>query len=172
MGSIPLPYAIGAIWSLPLGLLLQKETDGNQPMHASYSSSSSLLNTRDLSRPNKELLSSQIASNLFSPFDHPIKGDAADGSSHLILKHPLEEPQVSIVFFSYQLIFLLFISFVAYKCSFIHVCFLNRFPNSYLKFETFVINEMYCFSFFLFVYAVYQKVLGILFCLVNSSNNC
>ncbi|CAA6654742.1 unnamed protein product [Spirodela intermedia] len=97
VGSIPLPYSIGAIWSLPLGLLLQKETDGNQPMHVSYSSSSSLLNTRDLSRPNKEFLSSQIASNLFGPYDHAIKGDGVDGASHLILKHPLEEPQVTYV---------------------------------------------------------------------------
>uniref|UniRef100_A0A0E0DQC9 Anaphase-promoting complex subunit 1 n=1 Tax=Oryza meridionalis TaxID=40149 RepID=A0A0E0DQC9_9ORYZ len=50
VASIPLPYAVSSIWPLPSGLLLQKSTDGGHMVL----SSTSLLKSRDLIRPNKE----------------------------------------------------------------------------------------------------------------------
>lgn len=64
--------------------------DGNRPI----SSSSSLLNARDLSRSNKDYLNSQHTSTQFNSGDPSIKKDDATISSLLILKHPNEEPQV------------------------------------------------------------------------------
>lgn len=87
---IPLPYAIAHIWPLPFGLLLQKSLEGNRPI----SSSSSLLNARDLSRPNKEYGSSYV-SNQHHSIEPSIKEDSVVISSHLILTHPLEEPQAT-----------------------------------------------------------------------------
>ncbi|KAL6865049.1 hypothetical protein ACP4OV_016200 [Aristida adscensionis] len=89
--SIPLPYSVSSIWPLPFGLLLQKSTDGGRIV----SSSSSLLNARDLSRPNKEFGINYNASSQLNPLETDNKADRANVSSHLILKHPLEEPQVT-----------------------------------------------------------------------------
>lgn len=94
---IPLPYAIVHIWSLPFGLLLQKSMEGNRPI----SSSSSLLNARDISRPNKDTVNSQYTSNQFNSSDQSVKEDDATISSHLIVKHPSEEPQVCDFFSCY-----------------------------------------------------------------------
>ena len=66
-------------------------------MQMPFSYSSLLPNTHDLSHPNKELISGPVSSNLFSSFDQDPKGDNAVPSSHLILKHPLEEPQVVVL---------------------------------------------------------------------------
>uniref|UniRef100_A0A804Q002 Anaphase-promoting complex subunit 1 n=1 Tax=Zea mays TaxID=4577 RepID=A0A804Q002_MAIZE len=90
---IPLPYAVSSIWPLPFGLLLQKSTDGGHMV----SSSSSLLNARDLNRPSKEY---GLTYNI--PFQANIletdnKANGAIISSHLILKHPFEEPQATYV---------------------------------------------------------------------------
>ena len=91
--SIPLPYAISSIWPLPFGLLLQKSTDGGRMV----SSSSSLLNARDLNRPNKEYGLSYNVSCQANTMETDSKANGAIISSHLVLKHPLEEPQVYIV---------------------------------------------------------------------------
>ncbi|XP_038980234.1 anaphase-promoting complex subunit 1 isoform X2 [Phoenix dactylifera] len=88
---IPLPYAVASIWPLPSGLLLQKSADGNRPI----SSSSSLLNARDLSRPCKEYGLSHHSTRQIYSFEPVIKESGAMLSSHLILKHPMEEPQAA-----------------------------------------------------------------------------
>ncbi|KAG8067808.1 hypothetical protein GUJ93_ZPchr0005g14946 [Zizania palustris] len=89
--SIPLPYAVSSIWSLPFGLLLQKSTDGGRVVL----SSSSLLKTRDLIRPNKEFGLNYNVSSQGNTLETVSKADGAIISSHLILKHPLEEPQAT-----------------------------------------------------------------------------
>ncbi|XP_020168508.1 anaphase-promoting complex subunit 1 [Aegilops tauschii subsp. strangulata] len=89
--SIPLPYAVSSIWSLPFGILLQKSSDGGRMV----SSSSSLLNARDLTRPNKEFgLNYNVACQAQTP-ESANKSDGTIISSHLILKHPLEVPQAT-----------------------------------------------------------------------------
>lgn len=87
--SIPLPYAVASIWPLPFGLLLQK-SDRSRTIH----SSSSLANERDLSRSNKDYGLSHHASFQQTSFEAVCKDNVAMMGSHLILKHPLEEPQV------------------------------------------------------------------------------
>ncbi|XP_039838827.1 anaphase-promoting complex subunit 1-like isoform X7 [Panicum virgatum] len=89
--SIPLPYAVSSIWPLPFGLLLQKSTDGGRMV----SSSSSLLNARDLNRPNKEYGLTYNVSCQANTMETDSKANGAIISSHLILKHPLEEPQAT-----------------------------------------------------------------------------
>jgi len=89
--SIPLPYAVSSIWPLPFGLLLQKSTDGGRMV----SSSSSLLNARDLNRPNKEYGLSYNVSCQANTMETDSKANGAIISSHLVLKHPLEEPQAT-----------------------------------------------------------------------------
>jgi len=88
--SIPLPYAVSSIWPLPFGLLLQKSTDGGHMV----SSSSSLLNARDLNRPSKEYGLTYNVPFQANTLETDSKDNGAIVSSHLILKHPLEEPQV------------------------------------------------------------------------------
>ncbi|XP_062231175.1 anaphase-promoting complex subunit 1 isoform X2 [Phragmites australis] len=89
--SIPLQYAVSSIWPLPFGLLLQKSTDGG----CVVSSSSSLLNARDLTRPNKEYGLNYNSSCQANTLETDSKADGAIISSHLILKHPLGEPQAT-----------------------------------------------------------------------------
>ncbi|KAL6620059.1 hypothetical protein ACP70R_035198 [Stipagrostis hirtigluma subsp. patula] len=89
--NIPLPYSVSSIWPLPFGLLLQKSTDGGRIV----SSSSSLLNARDITRPNKEYGLNYNVSCQVNTFETDSKADGAIISSHLILKHPLEEPQAA-----------------------------------------------------------------------------
>lgn len=89
---IPLRYSVEHTWPLPFGLLLQKSMEGNRPVPAS----SSLLNSRDLSRPNnRDYVNSQFVSS---------KDDDANVASHLILIHPMEEPQVSMAFFLFVML--------------------------------------------------------------------
>lgn len=88
--SIPLPYSVSSIWPLPFGLLLQKSTDGGHMV----SSSSSLLNARDLTRTNKEYGLAYNVPCQANTLGADSKANGAIISSHLILKNPLEEPQV------------------------------------------------------------------------------
>jgi Anaphase-promoting complex subunit 1 len=78
----PLPYYVVSIWPLKTGLLIHKAADASR----ATSTSSPPLHGRDISRPSKE--------HGFSHFKPPVKDDPAMISSLLILKHPLEEPQV------------------------------------------------------------------------------
>lgn len=57
-------------------------------------SSTSLLKSRDLIRPNKEFGLNYNVSSQVNTLETVSKADGAIFSSHLILKHPLEEPQV------------------------------------------------------------------------------
>uniref|UniRef100_A0A0E0L1D6 Anaphase-promoting complex subunit 1 n=1 Tax=Oryza punctata TaxID=4537 RepID=A0A0E0L1D6_ORYPU len=91
VASIPLPYAVSSIWPLPSGLLLQKSTDGGHMVL----SSTSLLKSRDLIRPNKEFGLNYNVSSQVNTLETVSKADEAIFSSHLILKHPLEEPQAT-----------------------------------------------------------------------------
>lgn len=103
ISCIPLPHAIASIWPLPFGLLLQRATDGNCPPHLSFPSSSSLLNARDLSRPNRESgPNPQCNANMLNALGHNFMVDVSATSSHLILKHPLEEPHVCFAFLSFS----------------------------------------------------------------------
>uniref|UniRef100_J3M678 Anaphase-promoting complex subunit 1 n=1 Tax=Oryza brachyantha TaxID=4533 RepID=J3M678_ORYBR len=88
VASIPLPHAVSSIWPLPSGLLLQRSSDGGRVVL----SSTSLLKTRDVIRPNKEFGLSYNVSSQVNTLETVSK---ADISSHLILKHPLEEPQAT-----------------------------------------------------------------------------
>ncbi|KAA8539561.1 hypothetical protein F0562_026253 [Nyssa sinensis] len=73
-------------------------TEGNSQTYVPFSSSSPLLNARDISRPKREIgHSPQHNFTLMNASDHIIKGDGASISSHLILKDPLEEPQSTYV---------------------------------------------------------------------------
>jgi anaphase-promoting complex subunit 1 len=87
---IPLPYVVSSIWPLPFGLLLEKSTDVGRMVP----SSSSLLNARDLTHPNKEYGFNINVLCQTNNLEADSKADGAISSSHLILKHPLEEPQV------------------------------------------------------------------------------
>lgn len=82
MFCTPLPYYVASIWPSKIGLLIQKAADVNR----ATSTSSPPLHGRDISRPSKE--------HGFSHFKPPVKDDPAMVSSLLVLKHPLEEPQV------------------------------------------------------------------------------
>lgn len=87
---IPIPAPIASIFPLPFGLLLQKAVDGNHRI----SSSGSLLGATDISRFGKDFVRNyQMAGQ---PFE-PVRENEATISSHLILKHPLEEPQVELI---------------------------------------------------------------------------
>lgn len=93
--SIPLSRAVTSIWPLPSGLLLQQTNESNSSIHSHFSSSSPYLTARDLPRSKKDMgYSPQQISSLRSSWDHMNRGDGALVSSHLILKDPLEEPQV------------------------------------------------------------------------------
>ncbi|KAK1321292.1 Anaphase-promoting complex subunit 1 [Acorus calamus] len=88
VACIPLPHAITSIWPLPFGLLLQKESDENRSPYFQVSSSNTLANVRNLTRPIRGYGSNPP--NLLNSMEHVARMDM---SSHLILKHPLEEPQ-------------------------------------------------------------------------------
>ncbi|KRH14935.1 hypothetical protein GLYMA_14G058400v4 [Glycine max] len=74
--SLPFPHTITSIWPLPFGLLLQQEVEANIPSHVPFSSTSPLLNIRDM---------------LLSASNHIQKGEGTSVSSHLILMDPLDE---------------------------------------------------------------------------------
>ncbi|TKY56881.1 Anaphase-promoting complex subunit 1 [Spatholobus suberectus] len=80
--SLPLPRTITSIWPLPFGLLLQQEVEANIPSRVPFSSTSPLLNTRDI---------------LLSASNHIQKGEGTLVSSHLILMDPLDEHQPTFI---------------------------------------------------------------------------
>lgn len=92
--SVPLARTITSIWPFPFGLLLQQQADSTSTSYVPFRSSSPF-GMHDISRPRKESGHSPHHSVTFpSPFDHIAKVDTMTMSSHLILKDPLEEPQV------------------------------------------------------------------------------
>ncbi|KAL0003395.1 hypothetical protein SO802_017176 [Lithocarpus litseifolius] len=96
--SITLPRTIASIWPLPFGLLLQQAAEVHSPTHIPFSCSSPLLGVRDVHRRRRETSHSpQHNLNFLSGSDYNCKGDAGSISSHLILKDPLEEPQLTFI---------------------------------------------------------------------------
>ncbi|XP_052185110.1 anaphase-promoting complex subunit 1 [Diospyros lotus] len=92
--SVPLPRTITSIWPLPFGLLLEQEAEGSTPKYPSFSSPSSSLSARDVSRPKREVgFSPQQNFAIANAYDYRTIGCGASMSSHFILKDPLEEPQ-------------------------------------------------------------------------------
>ncbi|KAG0481178.1 hypothetical protein HPP92_012036 [Vanilla planifolia] len=88
---IPLPYSVSCIWPLPFGLLIQKSIDGCR----SSTISNSAIYARDIARAPKE---HRYHYPTVSPvIDSILKEDGATFSSHLVLKHPMGELQVTYV---------------------------------------------------------------------------
>ncbi|XP_068662507.1 anaphase-promoting complex subunit 1 isoform X2 [Aristolochia californica] len=91
---VPLAHTVISIWPLPFGLLLQRAADGTRPPQLHFSSPNQLLNMRDLPRPIREFGSSpHLNFNTLHAAGHNLSSDQYMVPSHLILKHPLEEPQ-------------------------------------------------------------------------------
>lgn len=96
MVSVPLPYAVTSIWPLPFGLLLQRSSEGNLLTNISLSSSNPFLSARDVFHQKRDV---------YTPthmFDYCTRSDGASVSSHMILKDPLEDPQVPIYGFFFS----------------------------------------------------------------------
>ncbi|XP_050212163.1 anaphase-promoting complex subunit 1 isoform X2 [Mercurialis annua] len=92
--SIPLPRTITSMWPLPFGLLLQPAAEGGTSTQPTFSSTSPLLDARDIFRSRKDIgQSPQHNVTFMGPFDNLIKPETTTLSSHLILKDLLEEPQ-------------------------------------------------------------------------------
>jgi anaphase-promoting complex subunit 1 len=110
-----------SIWPLPFGLLLQQAAEVYSPAQIPFSSSSTLLGTCDIPRHRREIgQSPQHKMGSLSAFDYGFKGDTSSMCSHLILKDPLEEPEVHTFFpsyYSYLLdgLFLLAFYFVCFR---------------------------------------------------------
>ncbi|KAH6787332.1 hypothetical protein C2S52_006884 [Perilla frutescens var. hirtella] len=89
--SVPLPYAVTSIWPLPFGLLLQRASEGSLLTNISLSSSSPYLSARDVFRQKRDV---------YTPthmFDYCTRSDGTSISSHMILKDPLEDPQITYI---------------------------------------------------------------------------
>ncbi|XP_073016150.1 anaphase-promoting complex subunit 1 isoform X1 [Primulina eburnea] len=98
VASIPLPHTITSIWPLPCGLLLQHEPDCNFLTNMSFSSSNPLLSSRDVFRSKRDC--GYSPQNNYFPMHSPdfgIRGDGIMASSHLILKDPFEDPQLTYI---------------------------------------------------------------------------
>ncbi|KAG6735069.1 hypothetical protein I3842_01G302100 [Carya illinoinensis] len=97
--SIPLPRTITSIWSLPFGLLFQQAAEVYSPAHIPFSSSSPpLLGARDIPRHRREIgHSPQHNFGFLSACDNFFNGDTSLMCSHLILKDPLEELQLTYI---------------------------------------------------------------------------
>ncbi|KAB1217628.1 Anaphase-promoting complex subunit 1 [Morella rubra] len=95
--SIPLPCTITSIWSLPFGLLLQQTA--YSPTNIPFPSSSPpLFGARDIPRHRREISHSpQHSFGFQGAFDSIFRGDIGSMCSHLILKDPLEEPQLTYI---------------------------------------------------------------------------
>lgn len=92
--TIPISRTVTSIWSFPFGLLMEQAVEANSPVHVPFSSSP-LVGIRDIARPRRESgHSSQNSASFPCTFDHICKGESFI-STHLILKDPLESPQVS-----------------------------------------------------------------------------
>lgn len=94
--TIPISRTITSIWSFPFGLLMEQAVETNPPVHVPFLSSSPLVGIRDIARARRETGHSPQSNACFpSTFDQVFKGDTSSLSTHLILKDPLESPQVS-----------------------------------------------------------------------------
>ncbi|KAK4436500.1 Anaphase-promoting complex subunit [Sesamum alatum] len=96
--SVPLPHAIASIWPLPFGLLLQRAPEGSLLTNISLSSSNPLLSARDVFRPKRDI--GYSPQNNYTPthvFDSTTRNDGTSMPSHLILKDPLEDPQITYI---------------------------------------------------------------------------
>ncbi|XP_057804626.1 anaphase-promoting complex subunit 1 isoform X2 [Salvia miltiorrhiza] len=89
--SVPLPYAVTSIWSLPFGLLLQRASEGSLLTNITLSSSNPFLNARDVFRQKRD---SYTPTHMF---DYCTRSDGTSMSSHMILKDPLEDPQITYI---------------------------------------------------------------------------
>lgn len=84
-----------SIWALPFGLLFQQQADATATTNVPISSASPLFGVREIPRSRRETGNSpQHSYNFPSSLDNIVKGETSSISSHLILKDPLEEPQV------------------------------------------------------------------------------
>ncbi|XP_058181037.1 anaphase-promoting complex subunit 1 isoform X3 [Rhododendron vialii] len=96
--SVPLSRTVTSIWPLPFGLLLQQAAECSSQTYAPFSSSSPLLNARDIFCPKREVgYSPRHNLAMACASDHATMGYGAPVSSHMILKDPLEEPQSTYV---------------------------------------------------------------------------
>ncbi|GMN41281.1 hypothetical protein TIFTF001_010497 [Ficus carica] len=96
--SIPLSRAIISIWALPFGLLFQQQADASATTNVPISSASPLFGVREIPRSRRETGNSpQHSYNFPSLFDNIVKGETSSISSHLILKDPLEGPQLTYI---------------------------------------------------------------------------
>ncbi|GFP97654.1 anaphase-promoting complex subunit 1 [Phtheirospermum japonicum] len=94
--SVPLPQAITSIWPLPFGLLLQRAPEGSLLTNVSLSSSNPFLSSRDVYRQKRDVgHSPQLNYTLPRLCDFSTRSDGTSMSSHMILKDPLEEPQIT-----------------------------------------------------------------------------
>ncbi|KAL2526600.1 Anaphase-promoting complex subunit 1 [Abeliophyllum distichum] len=94
--SVPLTHTVTSIWPLPFGLLLQRAPEGNPLTNISLSSSSPFLSARDVCCPKRGLgYSPQNNYTPMNSFDCSTWGNGVSVSSHLILKDPLEDPQLT-----------------------------------------------------------------------------
>lgn len=91
--SVPLPRTITSIWPLPFGLLLEQAAEGSSPTYPPFTSPSSSLSVRNVSRSKRDVgISPQHNFSIANAYDHRTIGCGASMSSHFILKDPLEEP--------------------------------------------------------------------------------
>lgn len=114
--TIPISRTITSIWSFPFGLLMEQAVEANAPVHVPFSSSSPFLVLRDIARPRRETGHSPQSNASFpGTFDHIFKGDTSSISTHLILKDPLESPQVSYYGYHFYLEYILHIITVLFS---------------------------------------------------------
>ncbi|KAL8463255.1 hypothetical protein ACS0TY_034046 [Phlomoides rotata] len=95
--SVPLPHAVASIWSLPFGLLLQRATEGSLLSNISLSSSNPYLSSRDVFRQKRDVGYSPLYNTQTHIFEQNTRIDGISMSSHLILKDPFEEPQITYI---------------------------------------------------------------------------
>ncbi|KAM6598818.1 anaphase-promoting complex subunit 1 [Cannabis sativa] len=96
--SIPLSRSVTSIWALPFGLLFQQQVDTSSTSHNPNSPASPLFGRRELSRLRRENeYSPKHNLSLLNAFGNLVKGETSSMSSHMILKDPLEEPQLTYI---------------------------------------------------------------------------
>ncbi|KAK4750169.1 hypothetical protein SAY87_027618 [Trapa incisa] len=92
--EIPLCCSITSIWSLLHGLLLQQGAEGDFPSSVPNISTNLMFGATDTFRSRREIGQSPMCNNLMGGFDNTTKGDAALLLSHIILKDPMEDPEL------------------------------------------------------------------------------
>ncbi|KAL6503768.1 hypothetical protein OROGR_025691 [Orobanche gracilis] len=94
--SVPLPQAITSIWSLPFGLLLERAPEGSLLTNISSSSSNPFLSGRDVFHQKRDIRYSPHH-NYTPPYicAFSTRSEGTSMSSHLILKDPLDEPEIT-----------------------------------------------------------------------------